>query len=438
VNPSAPAPSSIAATPKTLLEGVADGVHVFVDVSGIGRVGYASPYVWASLGLVVVCLIAAVVGTTARVRPALGLALLGGALGAAVSYAVASVHGVYLTSLVPSLLQTFRRGDDAVLAAGGAVGVAVVAVVVAVVGLVVSARSFDGADVVLRRRIACGIAVVVGVAGVIVGGIAVVKVTRARDAVAAPLRAAWPLPTFAFPGQVEGTGPLPEVHVGRTRHLAPENLAQWPALWSSQSLSATLSATSPGEHVAIFEASAGPVRIRQNVRFVAVADRGPAGMAFRPGHRQAWVEVSGRGGVVSQSAKRLRGLKKKPAPDIVLVVLDEREVDGLRVMRMQLTDAGGSRIIDVVARDGQLVRVGGGVVLAETDGGCQASLLGFSSCTCTSAGITSCADRSGNAVGSFVRMGLALVTLGLSEVTGACRDCDATTERGVVLVSSSP
>ncbi len=434
-----------------IIEGVVGESHVFVDVSDLARVGFGAAWCFVAVGVAVIAVVAAAVAASPRLRPALGLAIVCAAVGAAVCATAAAVHGVHLAPYITGVAWALRQGDGAVIAAGAAIGAAVVAVIIAVIAVAFASAKdrLDGDAVVVRRRVAGAVAIAVGGAAVVVGVVGVVKIKAVREHSASALRAVWPLPVAVFPGQGEGAGPLPEVHVGRSRRQAPEavwthdlyGIAQTPhaqsasaSWWPAASLTTTLKADAPGEHTATMSATAGLVRLSQELRFKAVEDRGPVGMALRPGHRQAWVEVNGRGGVVAQTAKRLRTQRAKPSPDVVMVVLDERDDNGLRTMRLQLADGSGTRVIDAVQKDGVLARVGGGVLIAENAGGCDVPLLGFSSCTCTTSGVASCADRSSNTVGSIVRMSLAVFTLGLSDITGACRNSDATTERVLVLL----
>jgi hypothetical protein len=194
-------------------------------------------------------------------------------------------------------------------------------------------------------------------------------------------------------------------------------------------------------------ARSGPVSVSIPVAYVGVTDMAPVGLTLRPGHRQAWVHVAGRGGVTDAVAQKLAAQKashllpdKPPPPDMVLTVRGERDVQGLRVVSVQLDRLGGAQagrgpeLIDVVAKDGVLYRHGGGVLLRPTDEGCDAPLLGFSQCRCSARGVERCVHHDENTVGGLLRMGMALMTLGLSEMSGACDGCDAGHEEGLVLL----
>jgi hypothetical protein len=188
---------------------------------------------------------------------------------------------------------------------------------------------------------------------------------------------------------------------------------------------------------------AGPVMVEVPVRYVVVEDRGPIGIELTPGHRQAFVEVKGRDGAVMARERQLlesRRGAKAPVPDVVLRVLDEREELGQRVLRVELGRQGASEVIDVVARDGAVHRFlpeGGGALLVgpgPQGQGCEVPLLGYRDCRCTSRGIERCVQTETNTLGALGRMSLALLTLGLSEVTGACNDCGRAFEKGLVLL----
>ena len=64
---------------------------------------------------------------------------------------------------------------------------------------------------------------------------------------------------------------------------------------------------------------------------------------------------------------------------------------------------------------------------------CAAPFLGFDSCRCTPKGIERCVQTDTDRVGSAMRVGMAVATGGLSELFGACRDCGASRETGIVL-----
>jgi hypothetical protein len=211
--------------------------------------------------------------------------------------------------------------------------------------------------------------------------------------------------------------------------------------WGLAGLRAALRGERPGPAVARAQALSGPVLVEVPVRFTVVEDIGPAGIQLTPGHRQAFVEVEGRDGVVvareRQLLKRRRG-EKAPTPDVALRVLDEREEFGQRVLRVELTRGGSVEVIDVVARDGAVYRFlpggGGPLLVGPGPAGCEVPLLGYRECRCTSRGIERCVQVETNTLGALGRMSLALLTLGLSEVTGACTDCGRAFEKGLILL----
>lgn len=420
-----------------LLESTVDGARILVDTSAFDDVTASRPL--AIVAAAVVLGVAVVVASAARpgTRAATVLALPGAGLGAGVAFAFAAVRDVQLAWIVDGLAAVLRRGDDIPVVGGAAVGAALV---LAVVAIVTGRRRPFGAGV-------SGVAVAAG----LVGLLAVVEVASIRAAATAPLRTAWPAPTFAFAGQDPEQGPPLEVHVGRTRREKPSSMRQlgvtlpttptMEARWGLGALRAALRGERPGPAVARAQAIAGPVIVEVPVRYTVVEDRGPVGIGLTPGHRQAFVEVEGRDGAVMARERQLlksRRGEKAPAPDVVLRVLDEREELGQRVLRVQLSRSGVDEVIDVVARDGALHRFlpggGGALLMGAGPAGCAVPLLGYTACRCTSRGIERCVQQESNTLGALGRMSLAILTLGLSEVTGACPDCGRAFEKGLIQV----
>jgi hypothetical protein len=422
-----------------LLESTVDGARILVDTSAFDDVTASRPL--ALVAAAVVVGVAVVVAGAARpgTRAATALALPGAGIGAGMAFAFATVRDVQLAWLVDGLAAVLRRGDDIAVVGGAAAGGALV---LAVAAIATGRRRAFGAGV-------SGVAVAAG----LVGLLAVVQVGAIRVAAAEPLRAAWPVPAFAFAGQDPEQGPPLEVHPGRTRREVPSSTRQlgstlpttptMEARWGLASLRASLRGERPGEAVARAQAISGPVIVEVPVRFTVVEDVGPAGIHLTPGHRQAFVAVEGRDGVVvarERALQKIRRGDKAPSPDVVMRVLDEREELGQRVLRVQISRRGsGDEVIDVVARDGAVYRFwpgGGGALLVGPgpQGGCVVPLLGYRDCRCTSRGIERCVQTETNTLGALGRMSLAILTLGLSEVTGACPDCGRAYEKGLVLL----
>jgi len=421
-----------------LLESTVDGARILVDTSAFDDVTAGRPLALVAAGFV----LGVAVGVAGAARPgtraATMLALPGAGVGAAVAFALAAVRDVELAWLVDGLAAVLRRGDDIAVVGGAAAGAALV---LAIVAIATARRRAFGAGV-------SGVAVAAGVVGVL----AAVQVIAIRTAAVEPLRAAWPVPLLAFAGQDPEQGPPLEVHIGRTRREPPSSMRQlgstmpttptMEARWGLASLRVALRGERPGAATATAQALSGPVIVEVPVRYSVVEDVGPAGIHLTPGHRQAFVEVEGRDGVVIARERQLMARRRgapAPKPDVTLRVLDEREELGQRVLRVELGRQGASEVIDVVARNGAVHRFlpgGGGALLvgSGSGGGCDVPLLGYTSCRCTSRGIERCVQTETNTLGALGRMSLALLTLGLSEVTGACNDCGRAYEKGLVLL----
>lgn len=423
----------------TVLSTSIDGSHVLVEVGVLASVLEERPLAIAAAALVVV--VAALVVVVARpgTRAAVGFALPAAGIGAALAWSLATTRDVALTTVLGGLGPLLRRGDEVAVLGGAAVGAGLC------LGVITLATA-------ARRRAAAAVAGAAA-AVVVAGAMPVWHLAVAREEVAAPLRAAWPLPSLTFAGQDPEAGPPLEVHVGRTRAEAPTFIGQLgkksePATtamlktWRLEGYTVALPATKAGPDEAIARLVASPVVVSTPVRFVGVRDAGPVGVALTPGHRQSWAEVTGRDGVVIDTEQRIQqaGLAKRrrlPSASTILAVLDERVAAGQRILRLQLSRGAALDTFDAIARDGVLYRrgEGGGLEVLVKDGAageCEAPMLGYSQCRCSAAGIDRCVQSDTNTLGALGRMSLALLTLGLSEVTGACDDCGRGTERGLV------
>lgn len=426
-------PDEIAAT--------VDGTRVVVDLAGFHLQQHAS-WLIVSTVLSFVAFAAAVIVVAAPARKRLGLAVVSGAVGGAVALALAPVVlGVY-GRWMPELGLRVSQGSLLVALAGVGVGALLLAVPVVFVS---SGRPRSS-------WVVCGVSVV----AIVVGIVAIARAQNERRAVVTALQQATPIPRLVFGGQGPDE-PVPEVHVGRTRDLAPERVWQLdtagalfttsaPATalpahteshWHLQDVRATLTATTPGAHEVTAVARQGPVRVEQQVRFVAVDDTAPAAFALKPGQRFNWRRVAGPRGIVEHTATMSTKQKSKQPPrtDITAVVLDERIEDGFRVARVQVGIDGVTSTTDVIARNGALVRQQGGPFLTvEVDGSCNAAFLGFDACRCGAEGITRCEQFNDDNLGAFMRIGLAVATMGISEVMGACKTCGAGHEEGLLLI----
>ncbi|HEY1101137.1 MAG TPA: hypothetical protein VGF99_19515 [Myxococcota bacterium] len=429
-SPATPNASEVAA--------VVDGVRVVIDLGAFHLARHAA-LLTVSAVLSAVALVACVVAVERGKRKRLGLAVVGAAVGGALTFAAAPVLlGVYGRWL-PGLGLHVSQGS--VLAtAVGALGAALVVAVP--ITLLSSTRGRLG-------WIACGLGIVASIVGVVAVG----RAQRERRDIIAALKDADPLPRFVFVGQT-GDAPLPEVHVGRTRTLKPERvvaletsgalLAATSALsataqprWNVNDVVAELTARTAGEHTATAIAVRGIVRVEQPVRFVAINDTAPAAFPLSPGKRFVWSGVRGGRGSVDDAEKDRRAKKRNPkiaTATTSAVVLDDRIDNGLRIARVQTVIDGRQSTTDVVARNGQLVRAAGGPFLTMEAGTmCNAVFLGFDRCTCTSTGIEKCTRYDGDRVGSALRVGMIVATGGLSEFLGGCKGCGDGKEVGLLL-----
>ena len=426
-------PDEIAAT--------VDGTRVVVDLAGFHLQQHAS-WLIVSTVLSFVAFAAGVIVVAGPARKRLGLAVVSGAVGGAVALALAPVVlGVY-GRWMPELGLRVSHGSLLVALAGAGVGALLLAIPIVFVSSTRPRSSW----------VVCGVSVV----AVVVGIVAIARAQNERRDIVTALQQATPIPRLVFGGQGPGD-PLPEVHVGRSRALAPERVwqldtagalfansspstalpAQSEGHWHLQDVRATLTATTAGAHEATAVAMQGPVRVEQRVRFVAIDDTAPAAFALKPGQRFNWSRVAGPRGIVEHTETMLAKKKPKQPPrtDITAVVLDERIEDGFRIARVQVGVDGVTSTTDVVARNGSLVRrQGGPFVTVEVDGSCNAAFLGFDNCRCGAGGITRCEKFDTDNLGAFMRIGLAVATMGISEVMGACKTCGAGHEEGLLLI----
>ncbi len=422
---------------------VVDTTRVVVDLAGFQLAHHASWLIVSTVLSFSAFVACAIVVDGAR-RKRMGLGVVSAAVGGAVAISLAPiVLGVY-GRWMPELGLRVSEGSLLVAAAGAGVGALLLAVPVVLVSSVRPRSSW----------VVSGVALV----AIVLGFVAVGRAQSERRAIVTALRQATPIPRMVFGGQGPGD-PLPEVQVGRTRAIAPERVwelessvtlfpsetssTSLPAknenFWHLQEVRATLRAQSAGEHETTVVAHHGIVRIEQQVRFAAVNDSAPAAFPLSPGQRFNWARVSGPRGIVESTnaalANKTSKAKSPPKVDVSAIVLDERIEDGFRIARVQVAVDGVTSTTDVYARNGNLVRSAGGAFVTVNAGDvCSASFLGFDDCRCTTRGITRCVKFDADNLGAFMRIGLAVATMGISEVMGACSTCGSGHEEGMLLM----
>ncbi len=443
------------------LSATLDGHQVIVDVSALAGVEQTQHLVPVIVVAVVVAVVLARLARPDR-RPFLLAAVATGTIGAAIALLASPIVVGRIASWVPGLFERVTAGSVVVGVAGFACG--------ALLSLV--PLSFFTAP----RRIAVA-TTVVGVAAFVVGAGAIAQAQQQRRTFVRALQQAFPLPHLVFAGQdlaapdapdsrAAGGGPLdddvlPEVQVGRTRALAPttwwqlgvkqpvllgvlgEQRVAFPAsdvaAWNLLDVRAALSADAPGVHQTTAVARHGPVRVVAPLRFRAVADTSPPFLPLVKGAVLSFARTEGPPGVTERRVRsgpprpaRGTGPKKdqqSPPADVVIIVQDEAIADGFRVADVHIIDGDRTRTERVVAKDGVLFRMAGGVFAGPS---CGMPFLEQPTCACDDAGIASCARIEGDTIGALVRVGLLVATLGMSEVMGVCDGCGAGRELGLV------
>ncbi|MCB9741556.1 MAG: hypothetical protein H6741_24945 [Alphaproteobacteria bacterium] len=222
----------------------------------------------------------------------------------------------------------------------------------------------------------------------------------------------------------------------------------------------TLAATEPGAHTAVMWAARGPFTMRQDLHFELGEDTGDPRLTLAPGQRWQYAQVGGYRGSI---AGLFSGEETLPedAATLTLEVSGEQVVEGLRLLTLTRTDVeGATREFQVYNMDGQtLLRVEDGEdrpllapdrwmeeALPEDAEGpeglwaCETPLLTHRGCWCFEAGqprqgVAFCSLDTTDHTPSLVRGVLAILTVGITEITGAMRGVGSThTEAGLVLL----
>ena len=453
-----------------------DGARVVVDVTSLQGLA-THPGVWLVVLLAVVVAAATAAQLPAHRRPLLLASLLTGSIGAAIALATAPLVLGRIANWVPGVAQTIAQSSPVVGLGGGAV-----AILLTCAGLLVAFTSRRVQDLVVA-----GIALVAGLGGLV----GVWHVQGLRREVVMDLQAAFPLPRLVFVGQdlaAKGIDPstvppedrLPEVQVGQTRTLKPVTFAQlgvgstsktpsisassakglaplgdrlaFPASdidsWRLYDARAVLAATEPGPHVAVAVARRGAVRVELPVQFVAVEDRGPAAFPLVEGHSQRFRVVRGPIGVVARAASGAKATAAESEGRVVSATVQSTRIkEGFRVARLHMVTEEGLRTVDAIARNGAIVEYPSrkALVLEADDGAtCQALFAGYADCRCSPVrssagapnvgGIDQCVRHQEDTAGAFMRLGLAVMTLGFSEVADMCKGCGDGHEEGLIRI----
>ncbi|MCB9743385.1 MAG: hypothetical protein H6740_12355 [Alphaproteobacteria bacterium] len=214
----------------------------------------------------------------------------------------------------------------------------------------------------------------------------------------------------------------------------------------------TLAAPEPGEYEARISATRGPFSMSRFVSFEVGEDRGDPRFSPQPGDRWTYAALAGYNGSIEAL---FSGEEEAPEglSTFTLRADEAQVVEGLRLVTLTRAEPEQeARVRQVYAMDGQTwLRVEDGEDMlalrpreteAELEGlwACDSPLVPYSGCWCFEEGaprqgVAFCARDTTDHAPSLIRGFLAIVTVGITEITGAMKGVRSIpTEAGVVLL----
>lgn len=409
--------------------GLLDEARVTIDTSALSQAALMQPLVVVGGFAVLVAMGWAAASSSGRARGWVAVPVLLALIGAAAAALIGPKgFSLWLPCLAPGL-HTVRR----VVALGGAA----VTAGLAQLAVSLSLRAYS------KAQAQTGAAVLAGL-GLLLAGGATAQALRETRAFAAELRAASPVPN------VRPFEAAPTLHVGHSRFVKPEVEAAgrrervlffaerrvWlpddaRTRWGLDRVEVT--AAQPGDVTVPLHREVGPVSIDAELTVHSLVDEGPPELPLTVGNRWEYEATRGRGGTLARRAQAVAsGQAKAAAPALTLEVVGEREVDGLHVFELGLTQAGERKTVSAIRADGQLLTLDGGPLFKREESACRVGLFSPGWCDCGAGRIASCREVSGQLSEGFTRFFLAIVTVGITEIAGM-GDLGAGNESGLLL-----
>jgi hypothetical protein len=192
-----------------------------------------------------------------------------------------------------------------------------------------------------------------------------------------------------------------------------------------------LTALSVGLTELKFHRSRGPLSFDFTYPVEGVADEGPSWLPLAAGNRFEFVATNPLG---LDATKRKYSARKAvmPVPTVTLQVASSFERDGLRIFRVVLSRGSDSKTVELTRQNGELFDSTGARLAGQDD--CRIPFLwARSQCTCAEDHVQWCVEIEQDGLGFFLRFALGVMTLGVTELTGAMRGVgEAHERRGLV------
>ncbi|MFT3708438.1 MAG: hypothetical protein QM817_12370 [Archangium sp.] len=247
---------------------------------------------------------------------------------------------------------------------------------------------------------------------------------------------AQPVPNVRLPAEA------PRAHVGLARRVTPDVEhagARTGIIWVSRVTidpaaakawnvdSLELTPPSVGISDVAFHRERGPLSLDFTYPIEGVADEGPSWLPLGTGNRFEFIATNPLG---FDATKRKYSQKKAvmPEPTVAIEVGDSYERDGFRIFRVLVTRGAESKPFDLMRQNGKLLDVNGTLLAGQDD--CRIPFLwAKSQCVCADDHVQWCVEVEQDGLGFFLRLALGVITLGVTELTGAMKGVGEAHER---------
>lgn len=176
-----------------------------------------------------------------------------------------------------------------------------------------------------------------------------------------------------------------------------------------------------------FHRERGPLRLDFTYPVEGVADEGPSWLPLAAGNRFEFIATNPLG---FDATRRKYSQKKAvmPEPTVALEVVGSLERAGFRVFQVQVTRGTESHTVELTRQNGLLFDAGTTRLAGQDD--CRIPFLwAKSQCTCAEDHVQWCLEIEQDGLGFFLRFALGVITLGVTEITGAMKGVGEAHER---------
>ncbi|MBL8909321.1 MAG: hypothetical protein JNM17_01340 [Archangium sp.] len=202
--------------------------------------------------------------------------------------------------------------------------------------------------------------------------------------------------------------------------------------WDVEEL--TLSPAAPGLNTISFHRERGPLSLDFTYPITGVADEGPTWLPLAQGNRWEFIATAPLG-LDRTRAKYAKKNVALPPPTVSLEVMSAFERDGFRGYLVQVVRGAESTTVELMRQNGSLLNFGGIVELAGQHNCRVPFLWAKSQCTCDDTHVQYCLEIEQDGFGLFLRLALAVVSVGITEMTGAMNGVGEAHERRGLLAT---